>query len=40
LYFIIAFFGTCFCFSSLIMFLAYLQCFYKTIKEDYTFKIK
>ena len=40
LYFIIAFFGICFCFSSLIMFLAYVHCFYKTIREDYTFKIK
>ena len=40
LYFIIAFFGTCFCFSSLIMFLAYLNCFYKTLRNDYTFKGK
>ena len=40
LYFIIVFFGTCFCFSSLLMFLAYVNCFYKTLRDDYTFKIK
>lgn len=40
LWFIIAFFGICTCFSSFIMFVAYVQCFYKTLREGYTFKIK
>ena len=40
LYLIIAFFGTCFCFSSFIMFSAYVHCFYKTLRDDYTFKGK
>ena len=40
LWIIIVFFGTCTVVSSFIMFVAYVQCFYKTIREDYTFKIK
>jgi hypothetical protein len=37
---IIMLFGMALCFSSLIMFLAYLNCFYKTLRNDYTFKGK
>jgi len=40
LYVIIACLGIGLCFSSLIMFLAYVNCFYKTLRDDYTFKIK
>ena len=39
-YVMIVFFGTGLCVSSLIVFLAYLQCFYKTLRENYTFKGK
>jgi len=40
LWVIIVFFGTCTCVSSFIMFVAYVQCFYKTLREGYTFKGK
>ena len=40
LWVIIVFFGTGICFASLIMFLAYVNCFYKTLRDDYTFRIK
>ena len=40
LYMLIVFFGLGLCFASLIIFLAYVNCFYKTLKEDYIFKIK
>ena len=40
LWMIIVFFGSCFCFASLLMFLVYVNCFYKTLRDDYTFKIK
>ena len=40
LWFIIVFFGLGLCFASFIMFLAYVNCFYKTLRDDYTFKIK
>ena len=40
LWMVIVFFGSCFCFASLLMFLAYVNCFYKTLRDDYTFKIK
>ena len=40
LWIVIVFFGTCTCVSSFIMFVAYAQCFYKTLRDDYTFKGK
>ena len=40
LWMIIVFFGMGICFSSFIMFVAYVNCFYKTLRDDYTFKIK
>lgn len=40
LWMVIVFFGSCFCFASLLMFLAYVNCFYKTLRDDYTFRIK
>ena len=40
LWVIIVFFGMGLCFSSFIMFVAYVNCFYKTLRDDYTFKIK
>ena len=40
LWMVIVFFGLCFCFASLLMFLAYVNCFYKTLRDEYTFKIK
>ena len=40
LWMIIVFFGMGLCFSSFIMFVAYVNCFYKTLRDEYTFKIK
>ena len=40
LWVLIVFFGMGICFSSFIMFVAYVQCFYKTLREGYTFKGK
>ena len=37
---IIVFFGGWQCVASFIMFVAYLNCFYKTLRNDYTFKGK
>ena len=40
LWMVVVFFGSCFCFASFLMFLAYVNCFYKTLRDDYTFRIK
>ena len=40
LWMIIVFFGMGICFSSFIMFVAYVNCFYKTLRDNYTFRIK